>query len=93
MDRNRKNTILIVPLLLLGIAISNEDASAEQQPMTPEVAAKHEMVQRQKDKRVTDDQRKQAAERLKAERIKVYQAKEQVKKMNRETGAPSTTTP
>jgi hypothetical protein len=44
--------------------------------MTPEYAAKKENVRKQREQRVTDDQRKAAAEKLKAERIKVNKAKE-----------------
>ena len=44
-------------------------------PMTPELAAKKEMVRKQRAQRVTNAQRKDAAQALKAERLKVYQAR------------------
>lgn len=45
-------------------------------PMTPEMAARMEMVRKQREQRITPEKRKAAAEALKAERIKVYQAKQ-----------------
>lgn len=45
-------------------------------PMTPELAAKREMVRKQQKQRVTHDQRKSAADALKAERIKIYKARQ-----------------
>ena len=51
--------------------------AGETVPMTPELAAKREMVQRQQNQRFTDEKRKAAAEALKAERLKVYKAKQE----------------
>lgn len=48
-------------------------------PMTPEFAAKREMVRKQQEQRITPDKLKAAAEALKAERLKVYQARQSVK--------------
>jgi hypothetical protein len=45
-------------------------------PLTPEMAAKREMVRKQQEQRVTPEKRKAAAEELKAERLKVYKAKQ-----------------
>ena len=50
------------------------------QQMSPHLAAKREMVRKQQAQRVTPEKRKAAAEALKAERLKVYNAKQAVKK-------------
>jgi len=51
-------------------------------PMKPELAAKKEMVRKQKEQQVTPAERKAAADWLKAERLKVYQAKQAALKSN-----------
>lgn len=48
-------------------------------PSSAHLAAKREMVRKQQEQRVTDEKRKAAAENLKAERLKVYNAKQAVK--------------
>lgn len=48
-------------------------------PMTPELAAKKENHRKQQQQLITSDKRKAAAEALKAERLKVYNAKQAVK--------------
>lgn len=48
-------------------------------PMKPELAAKKENYRRQKEQQITPEKRKIAAEALKAERIKVYNAKQAAK--------------
>ena len=53
--------------------------AANNNPMTPEVAAKRENVRKQEEQRLTPEKRKAAAEALKAERLKVYQAKQAAK--------------
>jgi hypothetical protein len=70
-------------LFVAAVAISGLLASAgittaadEAVPLTPEMAAKREMIQRQQDQRITHEKRKAAAEALKAERAKVYKAKQ-----------------
>jgi hypothetical protein len=45
-------------------------------PMTPDIAAKKEMVRKQQAQRVSDFERKTAGDSLKAERLKVYQAQQ-----------------
>jgi len=70
--------LLSLFLLLVGATV----VVAEQQPLTPELAAKREMVRKQEEQRITQDKRKVAAEALKAERLRVYQAKEAVKQKN-----------
>jgi hypothetical protein len=53
--------------------------AADSAPMTPEYAAKKENHRKQQEQRITNDKRKSAAEALKAERLKVYKAKQHVK--------------
>jgi outer membrane murein-binding lipoprotein Lpp len=66
--------VMAVTSMLAGVVGT---ARAEQAaPMTPELAAKKEMVRKQQEQRLTNDKRKAAAEALKAERVKVYKAKE-----------------
>jgi hypothetical protein len=63
---------LIMTLLLSsagGLAFAAAGA-----PLTPELAAKKEMVRKQQEQRITPEKRKAAAEALKAERLKVYKA-------------------
>lgn len=69
--------LLTSALLLNSVVFSF--AAREERPMKPELAAKKEMVRKQKEQRVTSGQRKIAADSLKDERRKVYQAKQQVK--------------
>lgn len=47
--------------------------------LTPVHAAKREMVRKQQEQRITPEKRKAAAEALKAERLRVYKAKQAVK--------------
>ena len=49
-------------------------------PSSPYLAAKREMVRNQQEQRITPEKRKAATEALKAERLKVYNAKQAVKK-------------
>ena len=48
--------------------------------MTPELAAKKEMVSKQQEQRITDPKRKTAAAALKAERLKIYDARQEALK-------------
>jgi len=64
---------VMVTLLLSsagGLAVAGNLA-----PLTPELAAKREMIIKQRAQRVTHVQRRSAAQALKAERMKVYQAR------------------
>lgn len=74
--KNRKfSTLVMVCMtavtLTVGLACAEESA-----PMTPEFAAKKEMVRKQQEQRITPAKRKAASDALKAERIKVYKAKQ-----------------
>lgn len=65
-------------LLLMSVFLSlpvQLAFSANTSPMTPELAAKKEMIRKQEEQRITPEKRKLAVEALKAERIKVYHAK------------------
>ena len=66
-------TVVMAALLSLagGLAIAADHA-----PMTPEYAAKKENFRKQHEQRITPEKRKAAADNLKAERLKVYQAKQ-----------------
>ena len=65
-------TLLLTALLSLsgGLALARTD-----RPMTPELAAKKEMVRKQHEQRITPAKRKTAADTLKAQRQKIYDAK------------------
>jgi hypothetical protein len=63
--------------LTCGLAFASDRTTpGERRPMTPELAAKREMVRKQHKQRITNEERKTAAEALKAERLKVYKAKQ-----------------
>jgi hypothetical protein len=79
--KNRKlNTIgrLVMMTLLLSLA-GGLAFAANSAPMTPEVAAKRENFRKQQEQRITPEKRKAAVEALKAERLKVYKARQAVK--------------
>jgi hypothetical protein len=74
-------TLLSSVMMTLLFSLSAGFAgAAESAPMTPEYAAKKENHRKQQEQRITNSQRKTAAEGLKAERMKVYKAKQSVKK-------------
>jgi len=54
-------------------------------PSSEYLAVKREMVRKQQEQRVTDAKRKAAAEALKAERLKVYNARQSVQKSTPQT--------
>lgn len=69
---------ICLAMTITFLALSGGYAYATERPLrplTPEMAAKKEMVRKQHQQRVTNEQRKSAAEALKAERIKIYNAK------------------
>ena len=79
MNNLTRSTYALAVIMTVLLTAGGIACAAEKIPMTPEYAAKHENVRKQKDQRITNDQRKLAAERLKAERIKVYNAKQAAK--------------
>jgi hypothetical protein len=70
---------LIMTLLSLGGGLA---LAGDRMPMTPEMAAKKEMVRKQQQQRVTHRQKKEAADALKAERLKIYRAKQAARQLN-----------
>jgi hypothetical protein len=73
--KNRKlsfGIMLVMTTALLSLAGNLAFAA----PLTPEMAAKREMVRKQQEQRVTPEKRQAAAEELKAERLKIYKAKQ-----------------
>lgn len=73
--KNRKLSSIGMAVVLAGLlALAGGLAFAA--PMKPELAAKREMVRKQQEQRVTHEKRKTAADALKAERLKIYKAKQ-----------------
>ena len=73
--KNRKLSTSVV-LVMMTALLSLAGTLAFAAPLTPELAAKREMVRKQQEQRVTPEKRKAAADNLKAERTKVYNAKQ-----------------
>jgi len=81
MKRRKQGTIgIVVMMTVLSAGVGA--FAADGAPMTPELAAKREVVRKQEKQRVTPEERKAATEALKAERLRVHQAKEAAKKLN-----------
>jgi hypothetical protein len=81
MKRRRRGTIgLVVMMTVLSAGVGAFGADGA--PMKPELAAKREVIRKQEEQRVTPEKRKAAAAALKAERLRVHQAKEAAKKLN-----------
>jgi hypothetical protein len=86
--KNRKlgaTGIATILLLSLPGVLAFAGDGPHKRPLTPELAAKREMIRKQREQRITPENRKAAAEALKAERLKVYRAKQGI-----ETPAPVT---
>ncbi|MBL0225462.1 MAG: hypothetical protein IPQ16_07755 [Geobacteraceae bacterium] len=62
---------------LMTVLLTFAGGAAFGAPLTPELAAKREMVRKQQAQRITDADRKAAADALKAERSKIYKAKQE----------------
>jgi len=75
MKRRKLNTTLMVMTAAILSLAAGSALAVGGAPMTPELAAKSEMVRKQQEQRVTPEKRKAAAEALKAERLKIHQAK------------------
>ena len=88
--KNRKlATILMVVMMTVLLSLAGGLAFASNgAPMKPELAAKKEMVRKQQEQRITPEKRKAAAENLKAERVKIYRAKQAALKDNKQPGKP-----
>lgn len=80
--RNGMTGLLVIALLTLssGVALAEDKT-----PLTPELAAKREVVRKQQGQRITNEQRKAAAEALKAERLKVHNAKQGIQQPPQDT--------
>lgn len=68
---------IVTFLMLMSVSMV---FAQEKQPLTPQLAAKKHMVEQQKEQRITQDKRKVASDGLKAERLKIYKAKEAQKR-------------
>jgi len=76
MENKKTNNIATVFMITASLLLSTGLACADNRAMTPEVAAKRENFRKQNEQRVTDKQRKSAAEALKAKRLKVFEAQQ-----------------
>jgi hypothetical protein len=79
----KMGTVGVAAALALSVAAGGAIAASDA-PMTPELAAKSQMVRKQEEQRISRQQQKAAAEALKAERIRVYNAKQAVQQVNRD---------
>ncbi len=77
MKSRRLGTIALVTMIAGLLSLAGGLAVAA--PMKPELAAKKENYRKQKEQLITPEKRKLAAEALKAERIKVYNARQAAK--------------
>lgn len=66
--------------LLAAALLSLAGSLAFAAPMKPELAAKKEMVRKQQEQRALVENRQAAADWLKAERLKVFQARQAARK-------------
>jgi len=82
--KNQKNGAKILVMLMTAVmSLSVSLAFAAQPaPMTPEMAAKREMVRKQQEQRITPEKKKAAVEALKAERLKIHKAKQEAEAAN-----------
>lgn len=80
-NRNPGILILVIAALLL-LQTGNQALAANGKQLNPDLATKREMVHKQQEQRVTPEKRKAAAEALKAERLRVYRAKQTFKQAN-----------
>jgi len=70
--------IEMVMIMAMMLSLAGGSAFAAGSPLTPERAAQREITRKQLEQRVTDKERKAAAESLKTERLKVHQARQAV---------------
>lgn len=73
--KNRKFSSIGISVIMTGL-LTLAGGLAFAAPMKPELAAKREMVRKQQEQRITPEKRKAAVEALKAERLKIYKAKQ-----------------
>ena len=72
--------VMVVMMTILLSLAGGLAFAAKDKPMKPELAAKKENFKKQNDQRVTPEKRKAATDDLKAERTKIYKAKQAAKK-------------
>jgi hypothetical protein len=85
MRKNRRNGITGLLVIALLSFSGGPALAADKTPQTPELAAKREVVRKQQRQRITNQQRKTAAEALKAERLKIHNAKHGVQQPSPDT--------
>lgn len=73
--KNRKLSSYVAVMVTVLLALSATLACAAA-PMKPEVAAKRQNYDKQKAQQVTPEKRKAAVDWLKAERVKIFEAKQ-----------------
>jgi flagellar basal body-associated protein FliL len=87
MNNRKVSTIVILVIMSVLLAFAgglafaangHQNKPAGGTPLTPELAAKKEMVRKQQQQRVTPEKRRAAADALKAERLRVHRAKQAV---------------
>ena len=80
MKKQKISTLaILIPLTAAMLLTAVPAFSTPTTPATPVLAAKKEMVRKQRDQRMTNESRKAAAAALKAERIKIHQARQEIK--------------
>ena len=80
MDTSKQKNIRTIVIMAAILSLSCGQAfSATNNAATPALDAKRENFRKQDEQRITQDKRKAAAEALKAQRLKVYNAKQAVK--------------
>ena len=80
MDTSKQKNIRPIVIMAAILSLSCGQAfAATNNAATPALDAKRENFRKQDEQRITQDKRKAAAEALKAQRLKVYNAKQAVK--------------
>jgi hypothetical protein len=89
MNKRRTDTIVMTVIMTVLLSLAGGFAFANgSAPMKPELAAKKENFRKQHEQRITPEKRKAAVEGLKAERMKIYKAKQAALNDNKQTGKP-----
>jgi hypothetical protein len=74
-----RNIGMVVMMAFLMSLAGQIAFASDEKPMKPEVATKRQNYNKQHDQRITQEKREAAAEALKAERLRLHQAKEAVR--------------
>lgn len=82
-SRKLSTSVMVVMMTMLLSLSGGFVIAANDKPMKPEIAAKKENFRKQNEQRVTPEKRKAAVDALKAERLKIYQAKQLHKQSNK----------